>query len=153
MTETNKEYKFAVLDTMATVVKQIVIGINNDLQNPKNIELFHKIGRRTWKILQQQTYYDSKKPEQKNKYSGSVISIVKILGILSPLILSINGKADLKRFFIKLLQICGRKALRAFQSLDSGGMANKVHVMKYILYNQKELTSFIGSFAKIIEQL
>ena len=66
-----------------------------------------------------------------------MISIVKILGILSPLILSINGKADLKKFFIKLLGICGRKVMRAFEEVEGLGMTRKIHVMKYILYSQK----------------
>ena len=29
----NKNYKFAVLDTLAVVVKQIVIGINEDIES------------------------------------------------------------------------------------------------------------------------
>lgn len=82
-----------------------------------------------------------------------MISIVKILGILSPLILSINGKADLKRFFTKLMSICSRKVIRAFEQIEGRGINKAIHVMKIIMYNQKELTSFISSFAKIIEQL
>ena len=63
MGETNKDYKFTVLDTLATIVKQIVIGINSDLENPKLIELFHMIGVKTWEILDQQTRHDPAKVE------------------------------------------------------------------------------------------
>lgn len=33
----NKEYKFAVLDTLAIIAKQIVIGISANLEDPKMI--------------------------------------------------------------------------------------------------------------------
>lgn len=61
MGETNKEYKFAVLDTLAVVVKQISIGISQDLENPKMVDLFNFIGVKTWEILDQRTRFDPNK--------------------------------------------------------------------------------------------
>ena len=61
MGETNKEYKFAVYDTLPVMVKQMAIGINADIENPKMIELFNIIGLKTWNILDQRTRYDPNK--------------------------------------------------------------------------------------------
>ena len=101
--------------------------------------MFHFLGNEVWGMLQKQTTYDpNAPPEEKNRFAGSVIFIVKVLGIMSPLILAINGKADLKKFFSKLLSICGRKVIRAFEEVDGSFVANKkVMMMKIVLYNQK----------------
>jgi hypothetical protein len=79
-------------------------------------DLFNYVGNTMWNMLEQQTKYQPTPEErEKNRFYSSVISIVKILGILSPLILSINGKNDLKRFFSKLLLICNRKLIKSFE--------------------------------------
>lgn len=88
---------------MAVVIKQIVVGISNDTQDRKNIDLFDCIGNTMWKMLETRTGITGGGGEEKKGQTGNVISIVKILGILSPLILRINGMVDLKKFFNKLL--------------------------------------------------
>lgn len=51
----NKEYKFTVLDTLAVLAKQIVIGISADVTDQKMIEIFNFIGNTMWSMLKQQT--------------------------------------------------------------------------------------------------
>ncbi len=47
----NKQYKFAVLDTLSTIVKQVVVGISSNLEDPKMIQLFNYIGNSMWGML------------------------------------------------------------------------------------------------------
>lgn len=102
------------------------------------IKLFNKIGIKVWEMLESQMKYDLRDSEENKRFRGSVITIVKILGILSPLILSINGMQDLRRFFSKLLSMCNKKMLKAFGDGDDQIMSfDKNKKMKLILYNQK----------------
>lgn len=122
-------------------------------------DIFNFMGNSMWGILKTHSVYDENgkgKNEEKNRFYGRVISIVKILGILSPLILTINGKRDLKKFFSELLKICNRKVVRAFEETEVEQQVQamtRITKIKLILYSQKELVSFIGSFAKILEHL
>lgn len=93
----------------------MVIGITANIDDPKMIELFNYIGNSMWGMLETQMKYDPGKQEEKNRYIGSIMSIIKIMGTLSSLILKINGKQDLQRFFSKLLFICNRKLIRSFE--------------------------------------
>ena len=98
--------------------------------------LFNFIGNTMRDILDIQTGREDKA----SRYAGTVVSTVKILASMSPLILAINGHRDLNKFFLRLLNICGRKVVRAFENYENqtqSSSANHYQTMKLILYNQK----------------
>lgn len=40
----NKNYKFTILDTLCSVIKQIVIGINANIEDENMVKMFHFLG-------------------------------------------------------------------------------------------------------------
>jgi hypothetical protein len=87
-----------------------------------------------------------------------MVSIIKTVGFFSRVIAVISGKDQLRLFFHKLLDICDKRMVKSFESqdthrLEGRWMAAHAKSMKSILYGHKQIFSFIGSFARIIEHV
>lgn len=47
----NKNFKFAILDALCAVIKQIVIGISGNLEDQNMVKMFHFLGNEVWGML------------------------------------------------------------------------------------------------------
>lgn len=132
-------------------------GISDSPQ--KYEQLYNHIMTTFWEIIKEQAFLAySKELEKKLETTVKMVSIIRTVGYFSPVILQISGKDQLKLFFHRLLEICDRKMIKAFESMDSQKFegrweAKNTFTMKTIMYRHKQIYSFIGSFARIIEHL
>jgi hypothetical protein len=95
-----------------------VKGISDSPQ--KYEQLYNHIMTTFWEIIKEQAFLAySKEVEKKLETTVKMVSIIRTVGYFSPVILQISGKDQLKLFFHRLLEICDRKMIKAFESMDS----------------------------------
>lgn len=91
--------------------------------------------------------------------------IIRAVGIFSKAIEKLMGEEHLKKFFLKLVEIGEMKVIRAFNENDKSVKEKEeeekelqnqprfVATYRTVLYKQKQLNSFIISYANIVSSL
>lgn len=157
MSHKNRDLKERASEAMEAISVEIAKGIFDEPQ--KYEQLYNFIMTTFWDLIKEQTFVDNREdPTRKMESAGKMVSIIKTVGFFSRVIVVISGKDQLKLFFHKLLEICDRRMVKSFEAQDlqkyeGQWTAKHAKSMKSILYGHKQIYSFIGSFAKIIEHL
>jgi hypothetical protein len=111
-----------------------VVGITADPTHKK--KLFDYVMGKVLNDLQMHVDKEKRLEEDYSK-NLNLLTIIRILAILSPLYLQFEGKKNYKGLFNYLIKKCSKRILKDYNISSLQGASAKGAEIKYLLYSQK----------------